>query len=337
MLTVASESYGLSHRTLGVLKALLTFLPTRNIPLDTVVFPSNRRLSERLSGMPESTLRRHLAQLAHKGIVRRRDSPNRKRYARRINGGLALAYGFDLTPLVLLQPELAHAAKHAREQAERIVVLRDNIMLLKSRLIATNGPEELIHETAKLLRRKADYDAFQDALERLENALDDQCSQAVVTQQTSGTVSQNERHIQDSFKYDLDTENIPRQKHTSIKEDAKKSRSITIGLLTNICRAFQTYFPDRIRGWHDIERIGDKLAPMLGIDQPVMHQAQAVMGHRTASVVVICMLENINKIRSPGAYLRHLIKLAGQGAFSVLPMLNALKSRELSADNVNYA
>ncbi|WP_368040322.1 helix-turn-helix domain-containing protein [Ruegeria atlantica] len=65
-LTTASADFDISHRTLTVLKALLTFLPDRDIPTEpgmAVVFPANRTLSERLNGMPESTLRRHLARL----------------------------------------------------------------------------------------------------------------------------------------------------------------------------------------------------------------------------------------------------------------------------------
>jgi len=43
-LTTAQESFGLNHRTLTVLRALMTFLPDRMItatPLSAVVFPSN--------------------------------------------------------------------------------------------------------------------------------------------------------------------------------------------------------------------------------------------------------------------------------------------------------
>ena len=63
--------------------------------------PRHATLSDRAHGMPESTLRRHLAALVRAGIILRHDSPNGKRYARRGEGGeITDAYGFDLTPLV---------------------------------------------------------------------------------------------------------------------------------------------------------------------------------------------------------------------------------------------
>lgn len=104
-LTTAADCFELSHRTLTVLKALLSFLPSRHIPDGAagIVFASNARLSERLHGMPESTLRRHLAQLVRTGLIARHDSPNRKRFARNRGGAIALAFGFDLSPLSFSQ------------------------------------------------------------------------------------------------------------------------------------------------------------------------------------------------------------------------------------------
>lgn len=96
-----AEEFDLTRRTLSVLKALMTFLPDRAIAETSgraIVFPANRTLAKRLNGMPESTLRRHLSRLATLGIVERRDSPNRQRYARRCGGDVQMASGFDLSP-----------------------------------------------------------------------------------------------------------------------------------------------------------------------------------------------------------------------------------------------
>ena len=67
-----------------------------------IVFPSNQQLLLRAHGMPASTLRRHLAVLVDAGLIIRRDSPNGKRYARKDSAGeIELAFGFDLSPLVV--------------------------------------------------------------------------------------------------------------------------------------------------------------------------------------------------------------------------------------------
>ncbi|MBR9893206.1 hypothetical protein GYB14_16015 [bacterium] len=64
-LTAARESYELSDRTLRVLAVLLGVHRERELtdgaPL--IVYASNATLCERAHGMPESTLRRHLAAL----------------------------------------------------------------------------------------------------------------------------------------------------------------------------------------------------------------------------------------------------------------------------------
>ncbi|MGZ2845964.1 plasmid replication protein RepC, partial [Pseudomonas aeruginosa] len=73
---------------------------------DLVVFPSNQQLALRAHGMPASTLRRHLAALVDAGLIIRRDSPNGKRYARKGRGGeIELAFGFELSPLVVRAEE----------------------------------------------------------------------------------------------------------------------------------------------------------------------------------------------------------------------------------------
>ena len=121
-LTTAAESMELSHRSLTVLKALLSFVPSRHIPDGAagIVFASNARLSVRLHGMPESTLRRHLAELVRLGLIGRHDSPNRKRFARNRGGAISLAFGFDLAPLVVQAEMIETAAQQAEAQHERI-------------------------------------------------------------------------------------------------------------------------------------------------------------------------------------------------------------------------
>ena len=90
-LTAARGAYGVSDRDLAVLAALISFHPRAELTDDAqlIVFPSNASLSARAHGMPESTLRRHLAALVKAGLILRRDSPNGKRYATRGASGQA--------------------------------------------------------------------------------------------------------------------------------------------------------------------------------------------------------------------------------------------------------
>ena len=73
--------------------------------------------------MSEPTLRRHLAALVEAGLIIRRDSPNGKRYARRVDEEVAQAFGFDLAPLVARAAEFEERLQAAQAAQRRLRVL----------------------------------------------------------------------------------------------------------------------------------------------------------------------------------------------------------------------
>ncbi|WP_167623532.1 plasmid replication protein RepC [Paracoccus sp. AK26] len=131
-LTDGREALGLTDRNLSVLSALLSFYPGRELRSGALtVFPSNASLSARLHGMPESTLRRHLAALCQASLINRCDSPNGKRYATRDGQGrIDRVFGFDLRPLLDRAAEIAEAAEDARETRRLVRKTRQSISLL---------------------------------------------------------------------------------------------------------------------------------------------------------------------------------------------------------------
>ncbi|TYB85209.1 plasmid replication protein RepC [Oceaniovalibus sp. ACAM 378] len=323
-LTQAATDFGLSHRTLGVLKALMTFHPSREIsarPHEAIVFPANRTLSERLNGMPESTLRRHLAQLVKLGVVDRRDSPNQKRFARRIGQKVALAFGFDLSPLARAAEQIVQAAAERRLRAEEISVMRQTVIELRQTIIDQHGPDSLTETTRLMLRRKTSL----TDLKNIANTLRGQLATAtapVALDGMSGSDDQNERHIHIDSKYNSDSE--------------VHSRRISLHDVTVTIAEYRSYFPQPVRKWEDLHDIASRVAPMIGIDQPVMISAQRALGHDAASVAILCILERLGEIGCPGAYLRHLTRQGKDGGFDARPMLAAINVRrrgKLSADN----
>lgn len=344
-LTRAADSFELSHRTLTVLKALLSFLPSRHIPDGAagIVFASNSRLSERLHGMPESTLRRHLGQLVRLGLIDRHDSPNRKRFARNRGGAIALAFGFDLSPLVIQAEAIETAAQQAEAECERLQALRDRVLVLRHALIRQGGAEAISDEIGRMLRRKPEEAALASMentlLEALRQVADCEAEAEALptpparpTDQLSASDNQNERHIQDSYKPYFDSERPeatsagqPRPADNAENDDAQ--RGVTFAEVVTACTEVRSFFPDALRDWHDLVRIGDQIAPMLGIDPPVLNEAKRNMGAKSAAVAVLCLLEKAATIRSPGAYLRRLTQMARDGAFSLNPMVSALTNR----------
>lgn len=346
-LTLAAPEFDLGHRTLGVLKALLTFLPGRGISParhSAIVFPSNRKLSERLNGMPESTLRRHLSRLAELGIVCRRSSPNGKRYARGGNTDCQLAFGFDLSPLAVHAGQIQEAAEAAKRRAEQLAMLRDEVAVLRQQLLETAPDQtaELLENVRKLLRRKPCETSLTRAKSELQREISRYAPAArpapspLSAKKMSGSSSQNERHIQNSNKYDSDSEEAltasPEQNlqapspqaRTAGKETSQETGSRDLATLQQACLAMRDFYPEGLRSWQDADRAAETISPMMGIDRPVLSDARAAMGRQAAATVVLCMLEKISTIRSPGAYLRRLAQKARQGQFSAAPMVNAL-------------
>lgn len=338
-LTHAAAEFELSHRTLGVLKALLTFFPDRALPAEpdsAIVFPSNRKLMERLNGMPESTLRRHLAALTRIGIVSRKNSPNRKRYARRSGDDTALAFGFDLSPLARHAGQIFDAALVAKARAEHLAVLRDKVAVLRQELQElAGGAAELLEAARKLLRRKPCETELNNMAEALRGEIASR-TPAEVPQVSktparvlSASGSQNERHIQYSIKKDSDSEAAqaeapcPQAQHSDAN-DGTAEKANDLATVLRACPEVQSYYPGGLRNWQDADRIAEKLSPMMGIEMPVLSDARAAMGRKDAATAVMCILEKLGTIRSPGAYLRRLAQKARAGQFSTAPMLNAL-------------
>jgi replication initiation protein RepC len=63
---------------------------------------------------------------------------------------------------------------------------------------------------------------------------------------------------------------------------------------------------------------------MMGISTETWAEACESMGPEQAAVTVACILQRFDRIRSPGAYLRHLAGKARAQAFTPLPMVLAL-------------
>ncbi|EEW61133.1 replication protein C [Ruegeria sp. TrichCH4B] len=345
-LGAAAEEFDLNHRTLSVLRALITFLPGREITAELnscIVFPSNRTLSERLHGMPESTLRRHLAKLVELGIVSRHDSANRKRFARR---GTEAAYGFDLSPLAVHAAHIATTAQNVQINTQECQKLRDDIACLRRDLMEQGLPcdHELLQSSQRLLRRKLSKSQLVELHSLLTKHIKTSTHPASGTVKMSTNDSQNERHKQTESNTTFDSEEniaidfhhrIPTHGEMDTVNSTIPSQDTSLGDVLNICSEYKNYFPDQPRSWGELHRLIGRLAPMIGIEAPVYWQAERSMGRKVAASAVLCILERLPLIHNPGGYLRQLCKRADRGLFSLTPMISALRrAKELSADNL---
>lgn len=329
-LCTARKIYNLSNQTLAVLNALLSFhqkpVLTDGTPL--VVYPSNKTLSERAYGMPESTLRRHIASLVRAGIIARRDSPNGKRYATK--GPAPRAFGFDLRPFLVLAPEILRYSADATALAAEIKAMRTDITVIKRDLykLATyaiqtgvdgqwNDIIETILELDKKMRRKLDKDALLRIKETLKHMLETTHTALGVTKEMSGSDIQNERHYTNSIKDSYESEE-------GLEETKTDPPVFPLPVVLKACPDICDYTQEPIRTWADFIHLAGFVKSMLGISPDVWDDAVKHMGAVEAACVIASMLQRAEHIKSPGGYMRTLSRKAKVGAFSTGPMIMAL-------------
>jgi replication initiation protein RepC len=361
---VARPRIGVSERALAVLNALISFYPDTTLTGedDLIVFPSNELLCLRTHGMPASTLRRQLAALVDAGLIVRRDSPNGKRYARKGRGGeIKLAFGFDLAPLVVRAEEFEGMAQEIEAEIRAIKLAKERITLCRrdiAKMIATGieegvptrragqGPaswEELhaafrgLVEGVSRSPRKEELEFAADALsvfaEDVLNLLEIQAKET----NTSANESPDERHKQNS------NPNSPIELEPSLREgraeraapnprtSAATERTYPLGMVLSACPDIVDYAKGGIANWRDFLATAAVVRPMLGISPSAWEEARTVMGEAEAAVVVACLLQRSSTIQSAGGYLRELTRKAGEGEFSLGPVLMAqinAKNRE---------
>ena len=354
-LTEAREAYQLSSRTIAVLEALLSFYPDKILDsrFALIVFPSNHELSMRLRGMSAPTIRRHIAILVELGFILRRDSPNGKRFVRRdSNGEIAMAFGFDLSPLTFKAAEIETHATELREQARIRQQLRFNITIhlrdiSKTILAALSegraGDWDVLYDRLQALSGRVERNGTLENLTKREQALSILRHQVenlylskVSDQKMSGNVCENEHHIQNSNIESFDKKNIQTLENTEPKPISKNLRHNSelqthtstpdLQEILQHCPQISHYAQHGIHQWRDLITTAGHIRPMLGITASAWQKACEIMGEINAAVTLAAILERSDKIRSAGGYLRKLTEQAEHGQYCVKPALRALSN-----------
>jgi replication initiation protein RepC len=362
----AKSAIGVSDRALSTLNALLTFHQEKTLrrEADLIVFPSNRALSLRASGMTPATLRRNLAALVDAGLIIRRDSPNGKRYARRGEGGqIERAFGFDLSPLVARAEEFEKLARTSRAQARTRSLRREEISLLRrdiSKTIQTalnegqSGPwhalADRLHALGAMPPRHAEQailDAVAAQLRILWEAIDKHRDTHTKIKNSSTNESQNERHHQNSKTdpiFDSETGFRERPSETPSPERGDRvspPRTYPLSLVLQACPDIGMYMRggSGISSWREFHAAVDVVRLTLRIGPGPWAEACEAMGDERACITLATILQRAEVIRNPGAYLRHLTNRSRAGQFSLEPLLMALirSAKTLSTGQERFA
>ncbi|MBR0800764.1 replication initiation protein RepC [Bradyrhizobium jicamae] len=350
----ARPRLGVTERSLSVLDALLTFHPETALTGedDLIVFPSNHQLTRRAHGMPASTLRRHLAVLVDAGLIIRRDSPNGKRYARKGDAGdIELAFGFDLSPLVVRSEEFESLAADIEAEARALKLVRERITLCRrdiAKMIATGieegvptrrggqGPADWqeVHVAFRAMVDGIPRTATRQQLEPIAHDLSQLADDVlnllethVKTKDSSANESQPERHIQNSNPDTLIELEPSLQEGRAERPEPETPRprfaenSYPLGMVLSACPDIVDYAKGGIPNWRDFMATTSVVRSMLGVSPSAWEEAQAVLGEKQAAIVIACILQRGTAIRSAGGYLRGLTRKAEVGEFSLGPIL----------------
>ncbi|MBX8827332.1 plasmid replication protein RepC [Ochrobactrum sp. SFR4] len=331
---------GVGDRTLSVLNALLSFYPDSELSEENglIVFPSNAQLSLRAHGMPDGTLRRHLAALVNAGLIVRKDSPNGKRYARKNRAGeIEEAFGLSLAPLLARAEEFEAAAEKVRGEARVLKLMRERITLHRrdiAKLINTALEEGLEGNWKGLFTR---FRTLVDALPRrapvceleiiveqfaaLHDDVDNLLNMHVKTEIMNANDVQNERQQSNSnpnylFEFEPTLEKTKKGK-------TEQAKSWPLGFVLKACPDIADYASNEINSWRELMMTAAQVRGYMGISPSAYEEALDVMGQENTATVIACILQRAQHIQSAGGYLRALTEKAGAGEFSVGPMLMA--------------
>jgi replication initiation protein RepC len=354
----AKEKVGVSERALAVLDALLSFHPETTLSGEgLIVFPSNQQLALRAHGMAPATLRRHLAALVDRGLIIRRDSPNGKRFARKGQGGaIAMAFGFDLSPLVARAEEFEAWAEEVRAEELALRLARERITLCRrdiAKMIATSVEESVpaartgqgpsswpeIHALYRgILDRiprtgsRAELEPIADELTLLAEEILSLLESHLKTSNTSVNESQTERHIQNSNPNDLTDLEPGFQESEGARGESKPKparpprQDFPLGMVLGACPDLADYAKGGISNWRDFQATAAMARTMLGISPSAWEEARSTLGEIPAAIVVAAILQKGSAIASAGGYLRELTRKSAAGEFTIGPMLMALIS-----------
>jgi len=345
-LCIAKSEFGLNDRCLAVLSSLLSFLPEDEINEKNglVVFPSNRQLSLRAHGMPESTLRRHLASLVEAGIIERKDSPTRKRYAHKDKEGeVEIAYGFSFAPMVCRSIEIAQVAERIVTDQKVLKRLRDEVSVIRREIASgfaeitpdahSDDLEGLFlkfREIVDAIPRRATVQELQTMKANLEAIcaeLANQLKNNDIAEEVSASDAQIERHHYESLpeslfesksgqKIDLKANSADKQAPVSIVAE-----TIPLDMVLRACPDIREYASDGIRSWRDLVEASTMVSRFLGITQSAYVEARQTLGMEGVSAVIAWLLQRAGDIQSAGGYLRSLTQKARGGGFSISQLL----------------
>lgn len=320
LLKVIRKSLNLSDRDFSILNGLAALALKRDRAGDLIVFASNKTLSLKVNGMDIRTLRRRLANLIECGIIRRRSSPNGKRYAHHdASGNIIAAYGFDISPLIERMQEFRERVALEEERRAMHRVIRDRLSLLRMSF-PIDSEEDIILRTA-LRRSSTTTGQMKDLIEMFtpvnkSDAVPCNLDELAKPKAMSATDSQNDLHLQSSKQsiYERKEETLeensknlahsvkPKKNHTNLNAQP----DLQFDEVMQACPEAISFAQEYPTSWSELYAFSRWLAPMVGISTSIVNQAEQSLGRENLAMTLLGIVQMSGTIKNPGAYLRSL-------------------------------
>lgn len=314
----ARSVFGLRPGHIQTLQAMLSFLKPGH---GETVFASNNSICQRVGGIDERTLRRHINRFVELGFIKRNDSSNRKRYRVRSSGGQCISYGLSLAPLLQRANELVAIAHEMENNRRDRIFARKQILTKLAHLEEHDPSNTFINHARKALRRKLSLPEYHALLADTDR----ECQSLHTPDDPPETV-------------ELPANDGQTVRHQSKSEEEKKDLDSNIGnealkpdLLTSVCDQATSFSTERLRNWLDIENHARTLAPMMGIHPDTFEKAKNAVGAQKASCAIFIMLQLGKRIRDFGAYFHSITLGQRQDQFDPVALIKRLSKTAMQS------
>ena len=162
-----------------------------------------------------------------------------------------------------------------------------------------------------------------EQLRAFRHLVDKHLQEHVKETKSNANESQNERHYQDSDQNDSESESSEK-----MQEDHAAQNGLALEHVLMAAPDVLAYSRHPIRNWRDLMEVSAFVVPMLGITMDVWSEARKQLGDDAASVAIACILQQADRIRRPGAYLRVLVRKAVSASFNAAAMVESLLFRQ---------
>ncbi|MEI4197734.1 plasmid replication protein RepC [Roseovarius sp. E0-M6] len=307
----ARSVFGLRPGHIQTLQAMLSFLKPGH---GETVFASNYSICQRVGGIDERTLRRHINRFVELGFIKRNDSANRKRYRVRSSRGDCISYGLSLAPLLQRASELIAIAQEIENNRRDRIFVRKQILTKLAHLEEHDPTNPIIHHARKALRRKLNLPEYRALLANT----DAEC-QSLSTPDDSPETMQLPANDGQTVRHQSKSEEEKKDLEDMVSNERLKPEQ-----LTSVCDQATAFATEKLRDWMDIEAHARNLAPMMGIHPETFEKAKKTVGAQKASCAIFIMLQLGQRIRDFGAYFHSITLGQRQTQFDPVPLIKRL-------------